>query len=153
MAISAFKILTLQTGMSESELAVLLNRPISAIRDYNRGKGILPDDAFAKLLEIIDHIETWSEKMTRIIQDGFEKNPHLFDLPKIEIGISSDDYEAQAQGFITRSAENMAVSKVLACLPVTILEKIVFVPRGSTPTLAKAEEIRLKNPKNNPSMQ
>lgn len=122
-----FKFLALQTGMTNEELGVVLNRPLSAIKDYNRGKGNPPEDAVEKLLEIIDYIDQYAQEHAMKILDMMEKNP------KVSIGlpipVSPTDKIARQVGFPTRSAENMAIGKLISHFPEDMIVDLQFVER------------------------
>lgn len=122
-------------GLSQREAADFLGIRPDTVKGYASPSRPQqpPPGVLAELHELaarqdqaaLDEVDTWEQ----------QGRPS-----EIEIGLASDDYEAQGLGWPCVGAHRAVIRRLWELLPPEV--RIVMVPRGSTPSTAKAADIR-----------
>jgi hypothetical protein len=118
-------------GLSIREGANYLGVRFDSVQKCAAGKARTPPGWLRDLKELAGKIErAASETLMAIEQAPADA--------AIELGVASDDHEAQSLGWPCRSAQIAAFARVWAALPLD--RKVSVVPRGSTPGTAAASD-------------
>lgn len=107
--------------------------PLVTIEDWASGRSNAPDEATQWAHQLIVGMLTKANTLVAAYDDLKTKygEPGV-----IEIGISTDDHEAQLNGFMSKAHERATMGLALAQLPTGVIK---LVPRGSTLGTAAAE--------------
>lgn len=123
-------------GLSQEEAAAFLDVRIDTIRSWSTGRRLAPAGALLALAALESRIETVArEGMVQIDRSIREAGP----AEEIEIGIASDDAEAQSLGWPCLGAQTASVGRLVARGTEKGL-RFRIVPRGSTPGTAAAAD-------------
>lgn len=125
-----FKLLMIATGLSQREAASYLNVSASQVDKMSGGTRTVPEGIMTEMRAL----HARQQAAAREILDVVEKTPHA---AVIELGLASDDYEAQTLGWPCVGAQAGALSIVVASADRTFK----IVPRGSTPATALAADV------------
>jgi predicted transcriptional regulator len=131
---SVFSLLIARCGLSQREAASFLGASNSAIDKWSRGARIAPPGVIDALRTLYQQQESAADEAIAQAADQAERYgwPEL-----VELGLASDDHEAEALGWPCVGAQAAMLGIVAANLPCAV----VVVPRGSTlATAAAADE-------------
>lgn len=118
-------------GLSHREAAAFLGASVTTVNSWATGRRLPPRRAIEALRELYARIEHVADETVRLFND-------LGDEPEeIEIGIASDDAEAQSLGWPCVGAQAASIGIAVARLDVPVR----VVPRGSTVATAAAADI------------
>lgn len=121
-----FSALLAASGLSYAEAGAILGATKETVRDWARGKSRTPVDA----LEAIHNLVSQMLEKSDTLLDAYEELAKRHGSPDaIEIGMSTDDHEAKANGFVNLDHERATIGLAVAQLP---LGAVKIVPRGST---------------------
>lgn len=120
-------------GLSHREAAAYLKASGGSIASYASGRRVPPNGMFSELHELAARQEAAAEQALQIWEAAGEPN-------EIEIGIASDDHEAQTLGWPCRGAHAAVIRRLWEMLPPTT--KFLVVPRGSSLATAAAADER-----------
>ncbi len=107
--------------------------PVTTIEDWASGRSKAPDEATEWAHQLIVGMLTKANTLTAAYED---LKANYGEPGEIEIGISTDDHEAQLNGFMSKTHERATMGLALAQLPTGVIK---LVPRGSTLGTAAAE--------------
>jgi hypothetical protein len=129
-----FACLLAATGLSYAEAGLVLGSTKETVRDWARGKSRTPPDALDWAHELVAVMMAKADTLV----DACEDLAGQYGAPSvIEIAVSTDDYEAQMNGFLNLAHERSTIGLAVAQLPVG---SVKIAPRGSTIALAAAEK-------------
>lgn len=134
---SLYGLLRERCGLSIAEASAFHGVPINTVTAWSAGRRTVPPGVIAELRDLYEHIDNAAENMADEI-DGLTEKASLAGAPidEIEIGLSSDDHEAQSLGWPCVGAHGAAIG--LAAMMTDM--RIIVVPRGSTPSTAGAAD-------------
>lgn len=121
------------SGLSYAEAGAILGATKETVRDWARGKSRTPADALAWAHELVGAMLSKADTLADVYEQLAEQHGPP---PVIEIAGSTDDYEAQSNGFVNLNHERATIGLAVAQLP---LGTVKLVPRGSTLATAAAE--------------
>lgn len=124
---SAFKILRMRCGLSQSEAARFLTVSESSIQSWDQGRRTAPPGVVDDLRQLYRQIESAAQQALTVVNSAAAG-------AKIEIGIVSDDHEAHQLGLPCVGAHEALVGLVIAWSD----RPIKSVPLGSTTSTAGA---------------
>lgn len=131
-----FACLLAASGLSYAEAGLVLGATKETVRDWARGKSRTPDDALAWAHELVGMMVAKADTLV----DAYEDLAAQHGAPSvIQIAVSTDDDEAQMNGFFNMVHERATIGLAVAQLPAG---SVKIVPRGSTVTAAAAEQAR-----------
>lgn len=128
---SAFKLLRLRCGLSQSEAARFLAVSESSVHNWDQGRRTAPTGVADDLQRLYRQIESAAKQALVLLSSAA-------DATEIEIGIASDDFEAQQLGLPCVGAHEALLGLVISCSD----RPIKIVPRGSTTATAGAIQAR-----------
>jgi hypothetical protein len=129
-----FACLLSATGLSYAEAGLVLGATKETVRDWARGKSRTPADALAWARDLVGMMVDKADTLV----DAYEHLAAQQGAPSvIEIAVSTDDHEAQMNGFLNMVHERATIGLAVAQLPVG---SVKIAPRGSTIALAAAEK-------------
>ena len=112
-------------GLSQREAADFLGVRLDTLKSWSAGRNPTPQGALDQLHELATRQEQVASEAVEIWQEQGEPS-------QIEIGIASDDHEAQSLGWPCVGAHAAVARRVWEILPQGVAVRIV--PRGSTAT-------------------
>lgn len=128
-----FATLLAASGLSYIKAGSFLGVTKETVRDWSRGKSRTPADALEAMHDLVSRMLEKSDTLL----DAYDELSSLHESPDvIEIGMSTDDHEAKANGFVDLNHERATIGLAVAQLP---LGAVKIVPRGSTLATAAAE--------------
>lgn len=131
-----FALLLHTCGLSHREAAELLNIRPDTVKSWAAGRRNCPDAVLADLAAIADSIDRAAEQTI----DQIDSVAAAKGAPEtIELGIASDDHEAQSLGWPTVSVQRAMLGLVLG-RGIAMGYRFAIVPRGSTPSTAAAAD-------------
>ena len=124
------------SGLSYAEAGAILGATKETVRDWARGKSRTPDDALNWAHDLVAAMLSKADTLADVYDQLAKKHgqPSV-----IEIGCSTDDPEAQSNGFVNLNHERATIGLAVAQLP---LGAVKIVPRGSTVAVAAAKKAR-----------
>lgn len=126
---STFNTLLTASGLSQREAATYLDVNYNRVRDWVIGRYNPPAG-------VMDELRSLVRRQLRAAREGADQVVRIVDeqgLPeKIEIGICSDDHEAQSLGWPCISVHAVVIGLTIALLPDDLAARVAVVPRGST---------------------
>lgn len=125
-----FSLLTQACGLSHREAAEFLGVRIDTVKSWSAGRNPAPDGVLDELRGLAARIDRAVAEALRTIR---EASPPPDD---VEIGVASDDYEAQSLGWPCVGAHRQVAARIAAACPYSVH----IVPRGSTPASAAAAD-------------
>ncbi|MFN9010177.1 MAG: hypothetical protein ACK5WH_13705 [Hyphomonadaceae bacterium] len=129
-----FACLLAASGLSYAEAGLVLGATKETVRDWARGKSRTPADALAWAHRLVDAMIDKADTLV----DAYEDLAAQHGAPSvIEIAVSTDDHEAQSNGFLNLAHERAIIGLAVAQLPIG---SVKIAPRGSTIVLAAAEK-------------
>ena len=131
-----FACLLAASGLSYAEAGLVLGATKETVRDWARGKSRTPADALKWAHELAATMMAKADTLVDACEDLADKHgaPSV-----IEIAVSTDDHEAQINGFQNMVHERATLGLAIAQLPVG---SVKVAPRGSTIALAAAKKNR-----------
>lgn len=132
-----FRLILDSSGLSVREAAVWLNVSHNSAESWAAGRRTVPEGVMAEMLDLIDRQGRAAEEALATILGAAQDQGELPEL--IELGLASDDHEAQGLGWPTASAHAAVMRRLIEIAPDDVRESIVLVPRGSTVATAAAE--------------
>ncbi|MBF0250593.1 MAG: hypothetical protein HQL35_08210 [Alphaproteobacteria bacterium] len=132
---SLFSLLCHVCGLSQRESAAFLDAREDTIKSWSSGRRQAPDGVIGQLAELADAIDAAADRLVAAVADNAPPGDGV-----IELGVASDDAEAQSIGWpcvgAHRAALGLAVARGMA-------EGYTFaiVPRGSTVATAAAADV------------
>lgn len=118
-------------GLSHREAADYLKASAGSIASYASGRRVPPNGMLSELHELAARQEAAAEKALQIWEEAGEPD-------EIEIGIASDDHEAQSLGWPCRGAHAAVIRRLWEMLPP--FTEFIVVPRGATLSSAAAAD-------------
>lgn len=129
--ITSFTLLAERCGLSHREAAEFHGVRLDTAKSWSAGRNNAPDGVIADLRDLYTKIERAAAgEAVKIINDkagGTEA---------VELGIATDDAEAQTLGWPCVGAHGAVLGLIAARVP----NKIIIVPRGSTQATAAAAD-------------
>lgn len=125
---SVFRILAESTGLSLQEAADFLRADERTVRRWLEGENP-PTETLTQMFTLIDRQARAAAESIRVIEARLATAAML---AFIDLGISTDDHEAQSLGWPTASAHGAVIRRVVVTLPHSLRHLIRIVPRGST---------------------
>jgi hypothetical protein len=134
---SIFKLAAQSCGLTMGEATAFLNVREGTARAWWLGNRTCPESVVEELIDLrVQQDGAAQETLNELVQ-LFAKNK----IPdEIEIGIASDDHEAQSIGWPCIGAHAAVIRLLMEKLPKEIAKKIKIVPRGTTSATAAASE-------------
>lgn len=124
---SLYALLRERCGLSLRDAATFHVVPIDTVVSWSSGRRRAPDGVIAELRDLYDKIENAAHKAVEFIGD---------DTADIELGIASDDSEAQSLGWPCVGAQAASLGLVAAYID----NAVTITPRGSTLATAGAAD-------------
>ena len=109
---------------------------LDTVKSWSIGRNPAPDGVLDELRELAARIERAVDEALSLIRGA---NPPPDD---VEIGVASDNHEAQSLGWPCVGAHREVAARVAAGSPYPV----VIVPRGSTPATAAAIDAHERGP-------
>lgn len=130
---SVFALLIARCGLSQREAAAFLNVSPSAIDKWSRGARPAPVGVIDELRDLYRRQARAAEEAVKQAVSLAEKHgwPEL-----VELGLASDDHEAQSLGWPCGGAQAAMLGMVAAGLSCPV----IVVPRGATVATAAAAD-------------
>lgn len=125
-------------GLSQDEAAAFLRVRRSSVAHWTTGRRQCPPGATGEMHALVALQMAAAQSQARAITDIIAAAPP--DMEQIEIGAPVDDTEAQALCLPTVSAWTATLGMALALLPMDIVARLSFVPRGTTSATAAAAD-------------
>lgn len=119
-------------GLSQKEAADFLDARIDTVKSWGSGRNAVPAGVLNEMHALTEKQEAAATQAQQIWLDAGEPD-------EIEIGISSDDYEARSLGWPCVGAHGAVIRRLWEMLPTDV--DIVVVPRGSTSASAAAADM------------
>ena len=130
---TTFALLQQACGLSNREAAEFLSVPVNTVEGWRMGRRTCPSGAIDELRSLFSKIENAANENIKLTS----KLTTEHGVPdEIELGLASDDYEAQTLGWPCVGAQEACYGLVIARLP----HKFKIVPRGSNAATAKAAD-------------
>lgn len=130
--ITVYSLLLERCGLSHREAAEFHNVRLDTVKSWSSGRNPAPAGALAELRALYARIEKAANELIRLMKKH--------KAAEFEIGLSSDDHEAQSLGWPCVGAHEAAIGIAAARLS----SDIIIVPRGSTPATAAAADAHKK---------
>lgn len=134
---STFKLLAQDCGLTMTEAADFLGVRLDTAKNWWVGRRNCPDSVLSELL-------TLSARQDQAAKEAFIAMAALLKKSgapdTIELGIATDDEDAQRLGFPTAGAHGAVLRRLLLMLPKEVAAKVKIVPRGSTSATAAAAD-------------
>lgn len=134
---SAYGLLRERCGLSLKEAATFHHVPLDTATAWSSGRRRAPDGVIQELRDLYDRIENAAHQAVELIGD---------DTADVELGIASDDVEAQSLGWPCVGAQAASLGLVAAYLD----SAVVIIPRGSTVATAGAADAHDKKKPRHP---
>lgn len=131
---SLYALLRERCGLSIREAAEFHAVPVNTVTKWSSGDRNAPPGVVAELRELYATIEDIADEAVAAVDQA--KSEQGSPPEAVELGLASDDYEAQQLGLPCVGAHAAAVG--LAAI--SIDDSVVIVPRGSTPASAAAAD-------------
>jgi len=132
-----FALLLDRCGLSYREAADFLSMRLDSVKSCAVGRRTAPPGAIAELRALYRQIERAADEAVGDMRALIKKRGAP---EEIELGIASDDHEAQSLGLPCVGAHAALLGLVAARLDVPV----IIVPRGSTPATAGAADAHRK---------
>lgn len=116
-------------GLSQREAADFLDVRIDTLKSWGSGRNGAPAGVLAALHELSELQDRAANQVADVWQANGEPD-------EIEIGLASDDYEAQTLGWPCVGAHMAVIRRVWEILPADVTLRVV--PRSSTVATAAA---------------
>jgi len=136
-----FSLLCQVCGLSHRESADLFDVRIDTVKSWSAGRNGTPDAVLGELVNLADAIDAAADEAVREIEA--QSGARGGEPEVIEIGLASDDHEAQSLGLPCVGAHRTLIALTVAR---GIAEGYAFdvVPRGSTSLTAGAADAHRK---------
>jgi hypothetical protein len=135
--LTLYAIMLSTSGLSQREAAEFHEVAEESVYSWCRGRRRAPDGIIDELHELIARQQAAADEAASVI----EKNLAAKGTPEtIDIGVCTDDHEAQSLGWPTASAHAAVIGKTLAQIIYPVIHRIRIVPRGSTAASAAAAD-------------
>ena len=131
-----FRALIESAGLSVQEAADFLRADERTVRRWLEGENP-PTEILTQMFTLIDRKDRAAAEAIRIIEARLATAAML---AFIDLGLSTDDHEAQSLGWPTASAHAAVIRRVVETLPHGLRHLIRIVPRGSTVASAAAAD-------------
>ena len=129
-----FACLLAASGLSYAEAGLVLGATKETVRDWARGKSRTPADALEWVHGLVEAMMAKADTLV----DAYEDLSDQYGAPSvIEVAVSTDDHEAQTNGFLNMVHERATIGLAVARLPIG---SVKIAPRGSTIALAATEK-------------
>lgn len=136
--LTTFKSLCQSCGLTMSEATAFLDVREGTARAWWLGNRTCPQSVHDDLLNLYRIIDQAAQAAADFIMQ--QKNENVAAPEMIELGIASDDHEAQTLGFPCIGAHGAVLRRVIESLPDDLALRCIIVPRGATPATAAAIE-------------
>lgn len=123
-------------GLSQREAAAFLDVSIDNVRSWSTGRRTPPAGVMLELWELNDRQQEAADEAYQAWREA--KQPK-----EIEIGVATDDHEAESLGWPCVTA-HMMVAERLWQMILPEEARVIVVPRGSTVTSAAAADTHEK---------
>lgn len=124
------------SGLSLREAADYHNVRLDTVKSWSSGRNGVPDGAIDEIYNLVARQLQAAQQAANHITTTIEQRGTPED---IELGICTDDHEAQSLGWPCASTHKVVIGLTIGLLPPDIAALVVIVPRGSTPASAAAE--------------
>lgn len=130
-----FKLICNDCGLSLPETATFLRVRESRAKEWWMGRRGCPEGVIGELLDLSERQDKAAAEAVKVIRQSILQNgvPEI-----IELGMASDDYEAQQLGWPTVGAHGAVMRRVIRLLSRSEALHVYIVPRGSTIASAAA---------------
>ena len=118
-------------GLSQREAADFLGVRLDTVKSWSAGRNPIPEGAMLSLHDLADRQEETALELVELWEEGGQPE-------EIEIGLSTDDHEAQSLGWPCAGAHLAAIRRIWEVLPPDV--RVIVVPRGPTPATAAAAD-------------
>lgn len=130
---TAYALLLARCGLSLQEAAAFHDVRLDTVKSWSSGRNRAPDGVIAELRELYDRIEDAAHQAVAVIERGGDSG-------EVELGLASDDAEAQSLGWPCVGAHKAVLGLVAAMID----NHVTVVPRGSTVATAAAADAHQK---------
>jgi hypothetical protein len=127
--VTLYDLLRQRCGLSQQEAADLHAASLDSVKSWCSGRRTAPESAIEELRSLYARIERAAAEGVRTIRRHRGASV-------VELGLASDDHEAQTLGWPCVGAHAAVLGIVAARSP----RPILIVPRGSTAATAKAAD-------------
>ncbi len=124
---SVFKLISQDCGLTMTEAASFLDVRPDTAKSWWMGRRICPDTVIDELLALSVRQDVAAQESAIVIQNAAEQRGAPED---IELGIASDDHEAQSLGWPGAGAHAAVLRKTVKLLPPDLAVLVRIVPRG-----------------------
>lgn len=132
---SLYAMLRERCGLSIREAAAFHDVPVNTVTKWSSGARTAPPGVIAELRSLYETIEDVADRAVAGIDEAKEAQGSPPET--IELGLASDDYEAQQLGLPSAGAHAAAVGLVA----ISIDDPVVIVPCGATAATAAAADV------------
>lgn len=137
--ITLYPILLTLSGLSQREAAEMHGVRLDTLKSWGAGRNPVPPGVIAEIKGLIRRQRRAADELLAMMGGAGAAD-------EIEIGVASDDHEAQSLGWPCASAHRQAIAMAAAMTD----RSIRLVPRESTPASAAAADVHetaLKRPR------
>lgn len=133
---SPYSVMLRLSGLSLAEAAEFHDVRLDTLKSWSSGRRPAPEGAVRELHALL-------ARQMRAAQEAAAQTKKLAKkrLPEeVELGLASDDHEAQSLGWLCVSAQATVIGMLLALLPADLAQRVVIVPRGASAATALAAD-------------
>lgn len=127
---TTFALLRERCGLSQNEAADLFGVRLDTIKSWSIGRRSAPAAVIEQLRALYAKIETAADEAVKLLRKHRGAT--------VELGLASDDHEAQAPPL--RWPCVGAQAAMLGIVAARLRQEVIIVPRGSTPATAAAAD-------------
>ncbi len=129
-----YSILLSASGLSQREAAIFHGARLDTVKSWSAGRNAAPAGAIQELVDLIDRMMTAVDAGVEQMEKMQAQHPVT---GEIELGLCSDDHEAQSLGWPSASVHSRVIG-LLAAEAIAAGHAVKTVPRGSTVATAAA---------------
>ncbi len=119
-----------------TEAAEFLDVRPDTAQSWWLGRRTCPNSVIDELIALSERQDVTAQEAASVVKAAVERQG----LPEdIELGLASDDHEAQSLGWPCAGAHAAVLRKTIKALPPDLASLVRIVPRGSTVATAAAE--------------
>ena len=133
---TTYNTLLTASGLSVREAAAFHKVRHDTAKSWSSGRNGTPYGAIDELYDLVARQLRAAKEGAKLIQDLVARQGPPED---IELGLASDDYEAQGLGWPTQTAHKVVIGLTIGLLPPDLAARVRVVPRGTTTATAAAE--------------
>lgn len=113
------------SGLSLREAAAFHNVRPDTVKSWSSGRNGVPDGAVDEIYDLVARQLRAAREGAKMIKDIVARQGCHED---IELGLASDDYEAQGFGWPTVSAHKVVLGLTIGLLPLDLADLVVIAP-------------------------